>query len=477
LRQATCSSHPRFSPSPCTQGEGRGEGLCRVRTPCGPSRRWSARRADPIKWRIPLLLLSLVCTLLAGCANPNQKKIDQAVNDYFIGNYEQARQILRPLAQEENENFVLNNLRLASVCLTDYRLTEAEAALLRAYEVINAVGVNDGGRSLGAVLVDEKIKVWKGEPFERAMANFYLGMIYYMKQDYLNARAAFENALFKLRDYGEDADSPDKYAQVESNFTAAWLMLGRCWQAIGREDQARAAFARMAQLRPDLAPLADYDRNLGANVVLFVDVGYGPQKVADADGALVGFAPLPAQEGPLPLPRVLMDNRYVDLEDVNRPLFDLLALAQDRRWQSIDTIRAVKSAVGTGLIAAGAVEGVRGLSESGAAQRRDLIASVVLLGAGLLLKATSQADIRQWEMLPRTTYVLPMRLPPGQHDLTIEFPALAGLSQTWRNIIVPPSGQATYYFRLQRWNSGLYDWPPAALTDQPPPLIPQPHGD
>lgn len=420
-------------------------------------------------------LLLLGAILAGGCANPNQKKIDQAVNDYFIGNYEQARQILRPLAQEENQDFVLNNLRLGSVCLTDYHLIEAEDAFLRAYEVINAVGVNDGGRSLGAALVDEKIKVWKGEPFERAMANFYLGMIYYMKQDYLNARAAFENALFKLRDYGEDSDSPDKYAQVESNFTAAWLMLGRCWQQIGNENQARAAFDRMARLRPDLAPLADYNLNLGANVVLFVDVGYGPQKITNPDGALVGFAPLPAQEGPIPLPRVLMDNRYVDLQEANRPLFDLLALAQDRRWQSIDTIRAVKSAIGTGLIIAGAAEGARGLSESGAAQRRDLTASVILLGVGLLLKASSHADIRQWEMLPRTTYILPMRLPPGRHDLTIEIPNLPGLYQTWRNIDVPPSGQVSYYFRLQRWNSGLYDWPPPALTQQPPPLIPEPH--
>ena len=69
--------------------------------------------------------------------------------------------------------------------------------------MINSVGVNDGGRTLGAVLVDEKIHIWKGEPFERAMANFYLGLIYYMRGDYDNARGAFENALFKLRDYGE----------------------------------------------------------------------------------------------------------------------------------------------------------------------------------------------------------------------------------------------------------------------------------
>ena len=46
-----------------------------------------------------------------------------------------------------------------------------------------------------AAVLAEKLKVWKGEPFERAMVNFYLGLIYYIQQDYGNARAAFENAL------------------------------------------------------------------------------------------------------------------------------------------------------------------------------------------------------------------------------------------------------------------------------------------
>src|SRR6185436_12119761 len=94
-----------------------------------------------------------------------------------------------------------------SAALADYNLREAEAAFLRAYEVINSVGVNNGGRTLGAVLVDEKIKVWRGEPFDRAMLNFYLGLVYYMQHDYDNARGAFENALFKLRDYGETKDA------------------------------------------------------------------------------------------------------------------------------------------------------------------------------------------------------------------------------------------------------------------------------
>src|SRR5207248_11072184 len=133
----------------------------------------------------------------------------------------------------------------------------AEAAFLKAYEVINSVGVNEGGRSIGAVLVDEKIKIWKGEPYERAMANFYLGLVYYMRHDYNNARAAFENALFKLRDYGEGGDRKDEYRRVESNFALACVMLGRCHQRLGRHDLARANFQRAIDLHRWLRPLAD----------------------------------------------------------------------------------------------------------------------------------------------------------------------------------------------------------------------------
>src|SRR5205807_8051909 len=156
--------------------------------------------------------------------------------------FSEAEGRLMPLADKTDENFVLNNCRLGSAALADYDLDEAETAFLKAYEVINSVGVNEGGRSLGAVLVDEKTKIWKGEPYERAMANVYLGLIYYMRHDYNNARAAFENALFKLRDYGEGSDKKDEYRPVESNFALACIMLGRCFQRLGREDLARANF-------------------------------------------------------------------------------------------------------------------------------------------------------------------------------------------------------------------------------------------
>ena len=136
-------------------------------------------------------------------------------------------------------------------------------------------------------------------------------------------------------------------------------------------------------------------------------------------------------------------------------------LAQDRRWQSLDTIRTVKSALGTGLMIGGVAYGTQHNS-------RPEIALAAILG-GMLLKATSQADVRHWEMLPRTTYVIPLTLSPGRHDIRVAFPDLPGVRQEWRGMVAPPGGEeATYYFRMQRYKTGPYHWPPRGMIGVAP---------
>ncbi len=203
-----------------------------------------------------LALLVPAIFVLAGCEAPGKTvEIEHALNDYFIGDYQGSAALLRPAANKTDENFVLNNVRLGSAYLAELDLDSAEGAFLRAYDVMNSFGVNTGGQTLGAVLLSESLKVWKGEPFERAMANFYLGLVYYMRHDYENARAAFENALFKLRDYADTRDKSEDYRREDSNFTIAYIMLAKSLQRLGEEQLARANFDRAVQLRPELRGL------------------------------------------------------------------------------------------------------------------------------------------------------------------------------------------------------------------------------
>src|SRR3954464_7968108 len=214
------------------------------------------------------LLPFAFCLLLAtGCAaTKEERQAKRAVDDYLYGNYDRAASKLKPLADKTDENFVLNNARLGSTTLAEYDLDTAESAFLNAYEVINATGVNSGGRGAAAAIINEKLKVWKGEPFEKAMVNYYLGIVYYMQHDYENARAAFENSLFKLRDYGEGKNKNDEYRSVESDFILGYVMLGKAFQRLGNEEQAHKAFDRAASLNPRLKGLANYRRNDESNV-------------------------------------------------------------------------------------------------------------------------------------------------------------------------------------------------------------------
>src|SRR3954469_12697274 len=226
-----------------------------------------------------LLPFAFCLLLAAGCAaTKEERQAKHAVDDYLYGNYDRAAAKLKPLADKTDENFVLNNARLGSTTLAEYDLDAAESAFLNAYEVINSTGVNSGGRGAAAAIINEKLKVWKGEPFEKAMVNYYLGLVYYMRHDFENARAAFENSLFKLRDYGESKDKDDEYRGVESDFALGYLMLAKSFQRLGDEPAARKNFDRLVELRPKLRGLADYERNRTSNVCLVIDYGYGPHR-------------------------------------------------------------------------------------------------------------------------------------------------------------------------------------------------------
>jgi hypothetical protein len=74
-------------------------------------------------------------------------------------------------------------------------------------------------------------------------------------------------------------------------------------------------------------------------------------------------------------------------------------------------------------------------------------------------------------MTPRTVFLLPLQLPPGRHDITVSFPEIGNLQQSWRGLVVPPQGEATYYYRMNRWWPGPFEWPPAPLGETSPSAI------
>lgn len=406
--------------------------------------------------RFPILCIMLLGAVALGGCNSTPAPVTNALVLYDSGNYTAAAAELKPLASQKTENFVLNSCRYGSCALAAGELSDAEQAFMQAYEVINGVNTNDGGRTLGATLVFEGVKVWKGEPFERAMAHYYLGLINLIKTppDYENARAAFRNSLFKLRAYAVDKKGEpeaDQYQAFESNFALGFFGLGYAYlRDVTVPDhlaQAKANFDMAVKLQPTLADVVDQVMNPDTNTLLFVDYGSGPKRSPKGwYNEESAFGPTPAEAGPIPPAALFVDGQQRPIPS-RTSMVDTLAMAQDQKWQDIDTIRKTKAVIGTGAMAAGAGVTAYGADRGDAGTA---LAGVGIMALGAALAASSQADLRYWEFLPRTVYVIPAHIDPGTHNVQVN--VNGHVSPPFNATIRPkvPNGPDTVlYLRIQ----------------------------
>jgi hypothetical protein len=131
---------------------------------------------------------------------------------------------------------------------------------------------------------------------------------------------------------------------------------------------------------------------------------------------------------------------------------DLLALAQRTRWDGVAAARHVKDAIGDGVLIVAALSGN----------------PAAFLGAALLQQLSDQPDLREWEMLPRTAHVLPLRVPPGRHlvQVGIRTDDAGGCKVIEQWADVPDAGDAMLYFPLAERGPSQrrYVEPPPSVT-------------
>ena len=103
---------------------------------------------------------------------------------------------LQPLFQalyiEGEHNAVLNFNYLGLAALESGEYETAEKAFDAAIARIEAIYAdNPSAAKAKSVFAEEKVKDFKGEPYERAMTYYYRGLLFVRAGDYQNARASF----------------------------------------------------------------------------------------------------------------------------------------------------------------------------------------------------------------------------------------------------------------------------------------------
>ena len=120
-------------------------------------------------------------------------------------------------------------------------------------------------------------RISRGEPYERAMAYYYRGLLYLRKGDYENARASFKGGLLQ--------DTMAEQEVYQADFALLIFLEGWSSMMLGDWDMAEESFQEVKKYRPDFViPPRDH------NVLLIAETGTAPQKIAvGRGGAALGF--------------------------------------------------------------------------------------------------------------------------------------------------------------------------------------------
>ncbi len=337
-----------------------------------------------VGWRQGVLIL--LAAIVVGCtgSKPDMHVIDAN----YDGQYGQARAYLENEVgankvgdkDHVDRDYLLNRMRLMLTMLADGYAPPDNPVINRVYELLRTQGLN-ADKTVTSVVVNEDLKIWKGEPFEQAMAFEYISLYEAELGSWDNARAAIGNSLFQLRDFGTNGQGQqlssedlvrnasergdgyfDSYRPTPSDFILGYLMTAITNQQVGlatgdpnRIQEANANYDKVLSIDPGLGFLVQSFRSGKYNTVLVVDAGIGPQKVGvGPDHAIVDFMPHTYSDyrplivgAPGGAPGSGVEAAYPWVCDVNR-------MAMDHRWRNLEDLRIAKSLVGSVLLAGGA---------------------------------------------------------------------------------------------------------------------------
>jgi hypothetical protein len=324
------------------------------------------------------------------------------------------------LAAARPQDRVLWDYRIAASALRVGNVAEARAKLDDAILQIGGVIANsaDAQRARSLFSAESK-KTFIGEPYERVMAYYYRGILYWRDGQPDNARACFRT--------GEFIDSDAEGAAYKSDYVLLDYLDGFASEKLSADgDDA----LKRARANAHGRPLPAYDRN--ANVLVFAEYGRGPRKYQGGEyGEQLRFA---TQDSAAHAARLTVDGRTVPL-----PAYDDLNFqATTRGGRVMDHIlghkavfKGASDTVGD-VALLGSVIAANNMYRGDGTKSHDAENAALALGAiGLIGKIAAaatvpHADIRTWENLPQRLSFAALRLPAGSYPARLEFFDAAG---------------------------------------------------
>lgn len=373
---------------------------------------------------LPSVLIALV--LFTGCATDAPKRPSFASTGDPLMDGKMA------VAQAPEKDRVLWQYRTGLTALRRGDYAEAQHQFDDALARVGGIiGPDRSAKKARGLFSEEAKKTFLGEPYERVMAYFYRGVLYWMNGEPDNARACFRNAQIQDSDAEKHEYANDWILMDYLDGLVTTRYFGDGSDAYQR---AQASFKR--------GKLPEYSRS--ANTMVFLEFGEGPTKYATGEYS----QELRIRQGHSVVQGawVKVANkaiRIVPYDDVNYQAITRGGRIMDHILANKAVFKSVTDDIGTAAIISGAVVGTqRGGEEVG----------LGLVAAGIISKivsaaTTPRADIRTWEGLPGFLSFVAVQLPLGPHTAVVEFTDAAG------NIV--PSLTKTINFTVSAGNDAV----------------------
>ena len=349
----------------------------------------------------PLICACATVLVLSGCmATTTQQAVDpKVVQTYLADKPPETHSLFSRVAAEGERNRVLNLLRAGMASMEFGH----NAIAARAFdEALLTVETMYGGDAKAAAargnFTAEDRKTFRGEPYERAMAFYYRGILYLMDGDYENARASFRSGILQ--------DTLAEREEYRQDFALLEFLEGWSSQCNGNTQLAAEAFALANKHNPEAAlPEA------GHNLLVLFDVGYAPVKHAAGEHReLLKIKKSDKNYSASPAFRLNgVSERLPNRESVLRQAktrggreFDAILEGKAQFKEGMETASQVAGTVAQAGMAAGAAGLLSGDTDMATVGGGiAVVGGIASLFADAAAAATRpQADTRQWDNLP-----------------------------------------------------------------------------
>lgn len=304
------------------------------------------------------------------------------------------------------EDRVLWQYRTALELIRRDQFSTASSLLDEALAVVGGrFGKNVKARKSRGYFSDEASKTFIGEPYERSMAYYYRGLLYWRDGELDNARACFRSAQI------EDSDSEG--TEYAGDYVLFDYLDGlSSFRLTGQGEDAYRRATNSATL-----VIPSRFEEVG-NVLFFAEYGKAPQKYAAGEFR----EQLKLRDGGSEAVELVI--RSGDQAIHIGAMDDLSYQATTRGGRVMDHILANKAVFKRTTDAVGDVALVSGLIL--AQNRKTQEAGLGIAAFGVVSKlfsaaTTPKADTRTWDNLPKFLAFGSITLPPGKHSVTVEF--------------------------------------------------------